>query len=313
MLAICPNPTIDRQVFVSALNPGSVSRAHRNQAWAGGKPVDAIRAMQAHAVNPPMLVLLPQENPDYVGLLKNEGIKALPVTVPGTMRETIALYEDTGRATIINGQGAEVSPADWTAFCDAARTHARGQDWVIISGSFPPGVSGEQVIELIEAARHDGAKIALDTGSSWLQAALPAHPDLITPNLSEATLALGGEQTIESVEVDPEDITRAVAAAEALVQQGVAYAVVTAGAAGTAWATADASGSVPIAKVDVVSPIGAGDAFIGGLMARYAAGADFGDAVRWGVATAASAITQWVPGRAHARQVDDLYASLGTR
>lgn len=310
MLVVCPNPTIDRQVFVDAVVPGSVSRASSNRALAGGKPVDAIRAMQAHGVNPPLFVLLPQQNPGYLGLLADEEIEASAFEVPGAMRETIVLFEDSGQATVINGQGVTVSDYDWYRFCEAVRDLAADEDWVVVSGSFPPGVSDDGVRALIGAAHSEGARVALDTGPSWMAAALPAKPDLITPNLAEALQTLTGTDVGESVEVDEGALEHAAQAARDLVATGIPFVVVTAGSAGTAWATGSESGHYPIVAVDVKSPIGAGDSMIGGMMAKLTSGATFSDAVAWGVATAASAVQQWIPGRASADDVAELRARL---
>lgn len=310
MLVVCPNPTIDRQVFVPSLVPGSVLRSSRNRALPGGKPVDAIRAMQAHGVNPPMLVLLPRENPDYVGLLAREGIRAMGHLVPGHIRETIVLFEDSGQATVVNGQGANVTEDDWNDFCARVRELSEGEDWVVVSGSFPPGVPDNGIRQLVADIHSAGARVALDTGPAWMSAALPASPELITPNLAEAQQTLTGTAAVEAVEVDEGALDHATEAARQLVAAGVPHVVVTAGSAGTAWASGDLSGAYPIVAVDVLSPIGAGDAMIGGLMARLVQGSDFADAVAWGVATAASAVQQWVPGRASAQDVAELRSRL---
>lgn len=310
MLVVCPNPTIDRQVFVEAVEPGSVVRATRNRALAGGKPVDAIRAMQAHDVNPSLVVLLPEENPGYLALLADEGINATGHLVPGAIRETIVLFEDSGRATVINGQGTLVSQADWQDFCRVVAERATDEDWVVISGSFPPGVSDADIGSLIEAARVTGARVALDTGPSWLAAALPAKPDLITPNLDEAQATLTGKTALEAVEVADGALEHAAEAASELAASGIPFVVVTAGSAGTAWASGSDSGKYPIVAVDVRSPIGAGDAMIGGLMAKLSTGSTFSESVGWGVATAASAVQQWIPGKASADDVAELKRRL---
>mgnify|MGYP000965802012 FL=1 len=116
MLVVCPNPTIDRQVFVGELLPGSVSRSHRNRSLPGGKPVDVLRAMKAHRWQPELLVLLPEQDEDWVARLAAEQIQAEVWRVPGQVRETIVVYEDSGRATVVNGPGQTVSPGDWAAW-----------------------------------------------------------------------------------------------------------------------------------------------------------------------------------------------------
>lgn len=310
MLVVCPNPTIDRQVFVDALVPGSVSRSRRNRALPGGKPVDVLRAMLAHDCHPPLHVLLPDQNEGWVERLADEGIPAHAFGTAGRVRETIVVYEDDGRATVINGQGHTVAPQAWRAFTGHVVGIAGPREWVVVSGSFPPGVDDDAVATFVDDLHAAGARVALDTGPRWLAAALPARPDLVTPNLAEAEQALTGTPATESVDVATDAAERARRAAEALAARGITHAVVTAGTQGTAWATADASGVVPAVLVEAVNPIGAGDAFLGGLMARLDRDEPFADAVAWGVVTASSAVTQWIPGRADAAQVAELRERL---
>lgn len=303
MLVVCLNPTMDRQVFVSALVPGSVSRATFNRRLPGGKPVDVLRAMSAHDFFPPLLVMLPVENGGYLDLLANEGIAAESFEVPGSLRETIVLYEDSGRSTVVNGQGHPVEREVWDRLCEDLVRRAGAEDWVVLSGSFPPGVSGSDVSQLIESLHDAGAKVALDTGPGWLRDALQARPSLITPNLAEAKLALQAGTGIEEVEFGVGAMDEALDVARQLVEFGIPHVVVTVGSAGMAWATSESHGTFSSFDVDTVNPIGAGDAFLGGLLSRLVGGSDFSDAVAWGAATAASAVTQWIPGRADREQV----------
>ncbi|SDL23031.1 1-phosphofructokinase family hexose kinase [Tessaracoccus oleiagri] len=310
MLVVCMNPTMDRQVFLPELRPGSVSRATRNRRLAGGKPVDVLRAMAAHEFRPTLLVVLPEHNEGYLELLREEGLDAETHEVPGHLRETIICYEDSGRSTVINGQGQPMTDATWQPLRDALVRRAADEDWVVLSGSFPPGVSADQVARLVADLRAAGAKVALDTGPAWLAAALPAGPDLITPNLAEAQQALSAQHSVEAVEFGHGALDEALTTARELAARGVRYVVVTVGSAGAAWATPDASGTCASLEVETVNPIGAGDAFLGGLLATLAGGDDFAEAVAMGTATAASAVLQWIPGRADAAQVREFRERL---
>jgi len=312
MLTVTPNPTIDRQLFLGELIPGAVLRTTRNRALPGGKPIDVTRAAQAHGVRAKALLLLPDDPAEwFLGRLRDEGIEPEAVVFPGVVRETIAVYEDSGRATIINGAGeATPSPADWTAFCEHAAAMTTPGEWVVCSGSFPPGTAAPQIAELFAAIRSSGGLVAADTGPAWLGAVVAERPDLVSPNLSEATSLLTGRDLVEDVGVGDSALPEAQDAARQLIATGLPRAIVSAATAGLAWADADGSGTVPALHVEVANPAGAGDALLGGTIARMEAGDTFGDAVIWGVATAASAITQWVPGRADAAQVIEFHRAL---
>jgi ribokinase len=77
------------------------------------------------------------------------------------------------------------------------------------------------------------------------------------------------------------DLASAEQAAKALVQRLGATVVATAGPHGAAWAQPDgSSGAVACEPVKVVSTLGAGDAFIGHLVAGLVRGSELGSAVR---------------------------------
>ena len=65
-----------------------------------------------------------------------------------------------------------------------------------------------------------------------------------------------------------------------------------------------------VIEVEVRNPIGAGDAFLGGLLSWLEVGWSFPEAVRWGMATACAAIGQWSPGAASAEDAARYHARL---
>ncbi len=307
MLAVCPNPTIDRLVVLGELRPGTVDRARQNLAFPAGKSVSAARGARAGGARPEVHALLPEVGSDwYLTTLRAEGMDVVAHSCPGHVRESIIVIEDSGRVTVLNGTGAPVEWTLWDHFVAAAVERVSPGEWVICSGSFPPGVGPDALARLVAAVAAAGGRLALDTGPAWLPHALagPAAPSLVTPNLAEAEAVLAGDARVENTWVGAGAVERAASAAAALQARGVESVVVTAGSAGLAWATAEGSGRLPGQRVAVRNPIGAGDAFTGGLVARLEQGTPFAEAVAWGMATSCAAIEQWSPGGASAERVE---------
>ena len=124
--------------------------------------------------------------------------------------------------------------------------------------------------------------------------------DIITPNQTEAEYHTG-------IRVD--DVPSARAAAEALLARGVGTAIVKMAEQGVYWASREGSGHVPAYEVEVVDTVSAGDAFSGALAAALGAGRSMREAVRYGAAAGALAVTKRgvqtaMPSRA---EVDALY------
>ncbi len=313
MLAICPNPTIDRLVSLDQLLPGTVDRVRENRAYPAGKSVSAARGSLANGVSPAVHVLLPTAGSDwYLDTLRAEGMDVTAHPYPGNVRESIIVLEDAGRVTVLNGPGAPVTAEVWGAFVEAVTARVTPAEWVVCSGSFPPGVGPEALAALVAAVVAAGGRLALDTGPAWMPFALagPVQPALITPNLAEAEAILSGETVQESTGIGEDALDRAEQAAAGLHGWGIEAVVVTAGSAGLAWATDAGGGRLPGQDVVVRNPIGAGDAFLGGLVSRLEAGCDFAEAVRWGMATSCAAIEQWSPGGARSERVAHFHALI---
>jgi len=314
MLCLVTNPTIDRQIRTTSVVLGSVSRSTHDSSVPGGKPANVARAALAVGVKARLLALLPDQGASwYLARLEEQGLACRSVGFPGVVRQTVILFELGGRTTVINGQGATVPPGAWQHFCEQAANSARTGEWTVISGSFPPSVDRHQVDQLVTALRQVGSQIAVDTGPAWLGWLLDHKPDLVTPNLAEAHAFLTGDKATEQVETGSQALPRAALAAHQLTAAGAKRAVVTAGRAGVAWVEPGRQGQIAGLDVPVASPIGAGDAFLGGLVGQLESGTDFPQAVYWGMAAASSAIGQWVPGMAQAAATEKWHAVVTER
>ncbi|TQS41044.1 1-phosphofructokinase family hexose kinase [Cryptosporangium phraense] len=293
MLVANPNLAIDRLVTLAEIVPGAVMRSRRTELSPGGKGVNVARVLRAHGVDVPLLGLLCQgDGALLAGLLADEGADLVAVETPGTVRQALVFREaDAGRITVVNEPGDAVPAAAWQSYLDTVAARLNAGDLLTVSGSLPTGVPVEGYRQLVELAHARGAIIVVDAAPAPLAVALPAHPDVVCPNLEEAEATLSGAPVDVLPIPDGADVReRAEAAARALVAAGAQRAAVTAGAAGTAFATATALTWIPTVPVDVVSAVGAGDSFVGGLALELLATnyADWRAAAVRGVATASA-------------------------
>lgn len=116
-----------------------------------------------------------------------------------------------------------------------------------------------------------------------LPAALLQRVDVLVANTREAA-ALSGRRAVDSR--NARDVARAIG------RLGPSAVVITLGGDGAAVAAADFTEHLGAPKVDAIDTTGAGDAFVGALAARLAAGAALTDAVRFGVGAGAQTVTQ---------------------
>ncbi|WP_434715032.1 ribokinase (plasmid) [Rhizobium sp. YTUHZ045] len=155
-----------------------------------------------------------------------------------------------------------------------------------------------QLEQPLEAALH-GLSIAKRAGAITIFNPAPAGAipdsiyglcDFIVPNEVEAAELVG-----HAIETDEQ----ARAAAHTLIDRGAKAAVITLGARGAFYHTAGQSEFVPAFSAgNVIDTTGAGDAFLGGFATAISEGRAPIEAVRFGCATAAIAVTR--PGTAPA-------------
>ncbi len=292
MLVVTPNTCTDLTTWVPALSAGSVVRAPRTVVSAGGKGVNVCRVLHRLG-HTPTLVGLGSADDDRLGaLLTAEGCAFRVVRHPGPGRIAQIFLEDSGRATVVNGMGPRMTARLWADLLDAVRAGLEdpGQEPgpVACSGSLPPGAPLDGYGQIVDIARARGRLTLVDAAPAVLGATLEHRPDLVSPNLAEAEGLLSGRSD-ESVDEDGPDVPdRCLAASRALFDRGARRAVVTGGRSGAALTTAAGSRWFPAPPVVVVSPIGAGDSFVGGWVHALASGADDDAAMRLAMAVAAA-------------------------
>jgi len=290
MLIVGPNLTVDRMIGVDRFDLGQIHRADRVETWIGGGGANAARAARRLGSRAHLMTLLPPGNAaDVVEALAHFEVSVEWVPCRGNLRVATILREEEGRMSILHEPGPQVTATEWEEFERRVVARINRGEALLCSGSLPPGTPVNGYARLAHEARHAGARCLIDVGGAPLAALLEDGVGLITPNLTEAESLLYGARG-EPVHAE-ETSERARAAANGLLRAGATRAVVTAGAAGAAYAEQGPGGrSGWVVAPDVVgrNPIGAGDAFAAGLGLRLEAGAPLDDAVAFAVAVAAA-------------------------
>lgn len=205
-------------------------------------------------------------------------------TVPGPTGIALVTVSADGENSIVVIPGANAAVT-----ADIVSAHAAtvaGADVVVLQGEIPRAATET-------AARLAGGRVVLNLAPVIeLSADVVRRADPLVVNEHEARLALslvGGQDV-------PEDDHAA--AARALTEAGVASVVITLGSAGAVVATRAGStegdaevATVPSPKVTAVDTTGAGDAFVGALAFRLAAGDGLLGAARLAARVGAYAVT----------------------
>ena len=300
IITVTPNPSIDRTAALSApLIRGSVNRTGSVTSEPGGKGVNVARALTLAGVD--SLAVLPASQRDpMLAALESQRVRYLAVPAVNAVRTNLTLTESDGTTTKINEPGNPVDPATVEALTAAVIELAAAADWVILSGSLPPGMDHTWYAELVERLLPLGCRIAVDTSDAPLVALAAgldrAAPHLIKPNSDELALLAGvcpGDLEVALNQSEPAPV---IDAAYTLIARGARAVLATLGAAGAVLVDETGAWTAVPAPIVPRSTVGAGDSALAGYVRAELDGADAAQRLRMAVAYGSAAAA--LPGSA---------------
>ncbi|MEW5961345.1 MAG: 1-phosphofructokinase family hexose kinase [Chloroflexota bacterium] len=300
LLAITPNPPLDRTLHVPRLAVGAVQRATGVHLSAGGKGLNVARV--ARLLGCPTLASGPlagQSGRIFAELAGAEGIPADWYGLKsGETRTCLLINHDHGDATVINEPGPTVSAADWRGFAAYVRQLAAAAGAVAFAGSLPPGVAADALGALARSLATPPRAVYLDTSGPALTAAL-AQPAGLCLKVNRAELSAG-------LGLELADLGQIVEAGRRLLGRGAALVVVTMGAQGAVAVSEEEAWQATPPPIAVVSSVGSGDSFLAGLAVARWRGEALDRALALAVACGAANALTSLPGQLDLTTLDKL-------
>jgi 6-phosphofructokinase 2 len=284
ILTITMNPAVDITTSTATIAPTHKIRCGASQRHPGGGGINVARVVQRMGGDCAALFPAGGSSGEVLKrLLDEENITQLCVPIAGETRESFSVKESSSsneyRFVL---PGPDLAPAEWQACLDLVARLQPCPHYVVASGSLPPGVPTDFYARLAKLVHANGGKLVLDTSGPALAAALEEGVYLVKPSLRELRELVG--QPLET-----QALWRK--AALALVDRGRAQVVVLSLGEGGAWlVTPDETCFAPGLPVQVVSTIGAGDSFVGGMVWALCQGLPVRESFRYGVAAASAAV-----------------------
>jgi 1-phosphofructokinase len=264
IVTLTANPSVDRTMQLdSPIERGGVFRALSVGDEAGGKGVNVARAI-AHA-DVPAVAVLPADDDDLLvkGLIE-AGVHPVNIPVGRPSRVNITVTEPDGTTTKFNDPGHEFTQAVQAEVERKLVSRSQGDDWVVLSGSLPPGASPAWYAHLTTELKDAGRRVAIDTSGEALSAVVhnDGHlPDLLKPNSDELASLTGDDP--DALEADPH---RAATAATRLVDKGIGAVLLTLGAEGALLITGEGIWRATPPHITLRSTVGAGDSSLAGYL-----------------------------------------------
>lgn len=258
IICITPNPAIDRTVILPSLVVGNVHRAQKNIVVAGGKGLNVARAIRTLGGQALCMGLAGGHTGHWLAeLAQKEGLHSYWTWTDAETRICTIIVPQNMDATVINEPGTPIAASDWKRLQQDVQEQMLSASTVCISGSLPPNSSADDFQELLSLLVDAGKQVWVDTSGIALQIAL-AHPGVC--------IKVNGTEIGEALGFDVNDAISAQRALMRLGERGSNAAVITLGVAGAFLATKEGRWHVQGPLVQIVSTVGSGDAFLGGLV-----------------------------------------------
>lgn len=290
------NPALDRNIWIDKIRYNDSNRIQKEERYAAGKGIDVSRVLTSFGIRNKALGFVGGfDGEEMEGRLLNEGISCNFTKISGETRTNIVIY-DMGKEsqTIFSASGPQIKPYELMRIIQQVKK-LENPEYVIISGSLPPGVNPEIYYRIMEIARSKGSKIVLDTDGDALKTGIQISPDLIKPNIHELSRLSGREL---------KDIQQVVNTAQGICDKGTGTVLVSMGARGILLVRKKGQYLAVPPPVKVVNTIGAGDSAVAGFIFGILSGKTMQEALVCSVA--AGTATTLRPGPALATKEDFL-------
>ena len=303
IVTITFSPCIDKSTSIPALLPERKLKCASPKLEPGGGGINVARAIKKLGGN--ATAIFPSGG--YTGkffnyLMERENVPSIIIETKNESRENIIVFDKSSNFQYRFGMpGTELVETEWKQCLEAVEA-MRDVEFLIASGSLPPGVPDNIYSQLARIAKNKHIKLIVDTSEKALEYALEEGVYLIKPNIGELSLLAGKNSLMPDEIVD--------IAKEIIAKGNCEVIVISMGAAGAMLVTKDISETIAPPPVVVQSTVGAGDSMLAGIIYYLSLGKNIMESFQYGVACGTVATMH--PGTELCRkeEADRLYALI---
>ena len=284
IITVTPNPAIDVSTSVGKLAPFTKLRCASPRHDPGGGGVNVARVVKRLGGEVAAIYPIGGAVGELLHrLMDREGVRSIAVPAVEETREDFTVFEDaTNQQYRFVMPGASLSEPEWQECLRQLASVEPRPDFVVASGSLPPGVPEDFYARVAHVAKERDAKVVVDTSGVPLKAALAEGVQLIKPNLREFQELTGIRTADEAALID---------AGRDLIARGcVKLIALSLGPHGAMIITGEGALRADGLSIKTASVIGAGDSFVGALTWSLARNDGLGVALSFGVAAGSAAL-----------------------
>ena len=299
VLTITMNPSIDIGTEADEVITDQKTRCATPTFDPGGGGINVARVLTRLGVHSDALFVCG----GYTGnllkqMMAEEEIKSVPIESLDVTRQNVAIIDNSiGKQYRFVLPGLVSKKSTWKSVLEKVETTIQNYDFVVASGSLPIGVPADFYSLISSITKKAGKQFVLDTSGSALFEGILNGAAYIKPNQEE----FAEMKRIFNAASDDE-------LCSILFEKGIDHIVHTLGKEKTLLITPEHVFEFTPPTINVRSTIGAGDSFIGGLVAGLMRGLDKKQAVGFGISAAASTLQSEGTDLCDADEVEDIYS-----
>lgn len=295
IVTLTMNPALDITTSIDVVRPTDKMRCAATRYDAGGGGINV--AHIAYVLGGSVLAVFPAGGSTgglIAKLLGDEGVPFCQVPIAAATRESFTINESSsGQQYRFVLPGPQLTLREQAHCLEELRAAAKSADFVVASGSLPPGVTADFYQRVADMCRPLGVRLILDTSGGGLQH-VSSGVFLLKASVRELRECVG-----RRLETEAEQL----AAAHELVDEGRAEVVlVSLGSHGALLATCHGSQRFPAVPMPGGSGVGAGDAMVAAIAVGLCRGWPLIKSVRLGIAAGAAMLM--TPGTACCDRAD---------
>ena len=194
IITITLNPAIDKSTSVPVLVPEKKMKCTLPVFEPGGGGINVARAIKKLGGNATALYLAGgYTGKFFTQLLKREQIDSVVIEIEKHTRENLIVLNSSANLQYRFGMpGPLVEETEWKKMLEEIE-NINGIDYIVASGSLPPGVPVDIFARIASIAKRKGTRCIVDTSGEALQLAAEEGVYLLKPNLGELSSLVGSE------------------------------------------------------------------------------------------------------------------------
>ncbi|MEG0240660.1 1-phosphofructokinase family hexose kinase [Anaerorhabdus sp.] len=277
------NPSLDKTAECDSIDKGTLNRIEIVSYDIGGKGINVSKTVRAlNGVSTAYTILGGAVGTMIKDVMESRYIPLFSSTIEESTRINLKVIDKKGHLTEFNERGPKVDKKNVVEIMHALKANVKPMDVVVLSGSLPVGIQENAYEKMVTEIKKLGAYVILDASGEALKQGIKSIPTIIKPNRKELC-DLFGVTTLTN--------TECIEKAKELVKKGIVLVVVSLGKDGAIYVTKDVVYQAMPIYVETKSPVGAGDALVGGIAYGYDQKYTLEEIIKISMAAATGAVT----------------------